>query len=272
MCAAEVAAANPAAVRVQSLVVEVGVRQLQDERAPRRREVEHDRGVEEIRQKPVRAQARADRDRAPAHDDVVDRARRHELHARGLREPHPHVAEEEVRRHLRPDRDGVEAGPRALGVGRILRADAVLIRLAEHERRVVVEVREAENASENRVEQRKLERVERAENRVRALRVGPERAVERSNLAPVADDEPAQRVGELSKGRFVELLARQQPAARAVELVGSPPRATDRPRATGAARPRRATSRPLAGCRRTHRPATRPRAARERRPGRSPAR
>jgi hypothetical protein len=167
----------------------------------------------------VRALARANRDRAPAHDDVLDRARRHELHTRRLREPHAHVAEEEVRRHLRPDRDGMEAGPRTLGVGRVLRADAVLVRLAERERLVVVEVREAERAPHDRIEECQLERIERAEDRVRAVWVGPERAVERANVSAVPHDERAERGRELSEGWLVKTLAREEPAACAVPFV-----------------------------------------------------
>ena len=72
-------------------------------------------------------------------------------------ESRTHVAEEEVRRHLRPDRGNV-AGPRALGVGR-LRTHLVLVRLAEHERWVVVEVCESESAPHDRIEERELERI-----------------------------------------------------------------------------------------------------------------
>ena len=91
----------------------------------------------------------------------------------------------------------MEAGPRALGVGQVLRTHPVLVRLAEHERWVVVEVREAESAPHDRIEERELERIERAEDRVRAVRIGPKREVERANLAAFPDDERAERRRQL---------------------------------------------------------------------------
>ena len=201
----------------------VTLRKLEDEGADRHREVDDEAPVVERRGQPERLATRIDGDPAPRepHAPRVRRPRS-ERDRRRSREPQPHLVEGEVGREERLRRDGREA---VVSIVDVLvgegRADPVLVRLARHEGRVVVEEREAEGAAPGRVREQDPGRVE----RTHLLGVGvvllahEQRELRRARRVDQAQARPDDR-GEARELLAADRLARQQPAPRLGQLVG----------------------------------------------------
>ena len=136
--------------------------EFEDHGADRAREVDDQAPVVERRREPERVARRVERDAAARDpDEPVVWGAGGQADGHGLGQAQPHAVEGEIGRQQRAGRDGGEAVVRVADVlGRERRADPVLVGLAGHQRRVVVEQREPQRAPPGRVGEHHPDRVE----------------------------------------------------------------------------------------------------------------